>query len=66
MAVGSVKSDGKVSEESAKGEELEIVAPGDKIEVSALLGGTAVVSGTSLAAPHVVAVASLLWEKDLI
>ncbi|MCR5796309.1 MAG: S8 family peptidase [Eubacterium sp.] len=65
VAVGSVKSDGTVSENSAKGEELELVAPGDKIEASALLGGTAVVSGTSLAAPHVTAIASLLWEKDM-
>ena len=65
MAVGSVDSAGEKSVASASGEELEIVAPGEKVTSTALLGGTSATSGTSLAAPHVVGVASLLWQKDL-
>ncbi len=65
MAVGSVDSEGIVSDNSGKGDELEIVAPGEKVTATSLLGGTTNASGTSLAAPHVVGVASLLWEKDL-
>lgn len=65
MAVGSVDSKGEKSGASASGQELEIVAPGEKVVSTALLGGTMALSGTSLAAPHVVGVASLLWQKDL-
>ncbi len=65
IAVGSVDAEGVVSENSSTGEELDLVAPGEKILSSSLLGGTLVTSGTSLSAPHVVGAASLLWEKDL-
>lgn len=65
MAVGSVNSMGDRSEESATGEDLEIVAPGDLIQSTGDFGGIAVRSGTSMAAPHVVGVASVLWQKDL-
>lgn len=64
MAVGSVDSNGQVCEDSAEGEELEIVAPGEKVVSTSHFGGVASASGTSLAAPHVVGVASLLLEKD--
>lgn len=65
VAVGAVDCEGNKSVDSAGGDELELVAPGEKVKSSALLGGSVVVSGTSLSAPHVVGVASLLWEKDL-
>lgn len=65
IAVGSVDYEGNKSDASASGEKLELVAPGEKVMCSALLGGTVAASGTSLSAPHVTAVASLLWEKDL-
>ncbi len=65
VAVGAVDCEGNKSADSAGGDELELVAPGEKVKSSALLGGSVVVSGTSLSAPHVVGVASLLWEKDL-
>lgn len=65
MSVGSVNSQGKVSDFSAKGEELEIVAPGESVLSTGDFGGISVYSGTSIAAPHIVGVASLLWEKDL-
>lgn len=65
IAVGSIKSNGEKSEKSAVGNEIEVVAPGEKVKSSALLNGTVVVSGTSIAAPQVSAIASLLWEKDI-
>ena len=65
LAVGSVDSHGDVSEGSAIGEEVELVAPGEQILSTGAFGGIAVFSGTSMAAPHVAGVASVLWEKDL-
>ncbi len=64
MAVGSVDKDGEVVEESAKGEEVEIVAPGELVRTTGFIGTEEVVSGTSLAAPQIAAVASLIWQKD--
>lgn len=65
MAVGSVDKHGDIVESSAKGEEVEIVAPGELVRSTGVLGDQRVDSGTSLAAPQVAAVASLIWEKDL-
>lgn len=65
IAVGSVDAQGEVSDFSAKGEELEVVAPGEAVRVTGAFGADMVVSGTSMAAPHVTAVASLLWGKNL-
>lgn len=65
MAVGSVDKQGDVAESSARGEEVEIAAPGELVKSTGFLGEQSVNSGTSLAAPQVAAVASLIWEKDL-
>ncbi|WP_455716664.1 S8 family peptidase [Anaerosporobacter sp.] len=64
IAVGSVNSNGEISPSSSKGEEIEIVAPGELVKSTGAFGGEVVSSGTSMAVPHVVGVASLLWEKD--
>lgn len=64
MAVGSVDKKGEAAASSAKGEELELVAPGELVQTTGFLGSELVTSGTSLAAPQVSAVASLIWEKD--
>lgn len=65
IAVGSIDSTGKVSDYCAKGAQIELVAPGEQIVSSGAFDGTMVSSGTSMAAPHVTGVASVLWQKDL-
>lgn len=63
ISVGSVASDGNISRFSPLG--CEIVAPGEKITSTDVFNTVSVSSGTSLAAPHIVGIASRLWEKDL-
>lgn len=66
MAVGSVDQTGEVVESSAKGEEIEVVAPGEMVRSTGILPTVELVeSGTSLAAPQVTGVASLIWAKDM-
>ena len=64
MAVGAVNKDGMVEHYSAKGEEIEVVAPGELVRTTGFIGTEEVISGTSLAAPQVTAVATLIWQKD--
>ena len=64
IAVGSVDTSAKKTEESAVGEEVELVAPGEQILSDSMLGLETAVSGTSMAAPHVTAAAAVLWQKD--
>lgn len=65
MAVASVNPEAEISEFSNTGEELDVAAPGEKVRVAGFFNGSIVTHGTSIAAPHVTGVASLLWEKDL-
>lgn len=66
MAVGSVDQTGEVAENSAVGEEVEVVAPGELVRSTGILPDVQLVeSGTSLAAPQVAGVASLIWAKDM-
>lgn len=65
MAVGSVNGDNEISEYSARGDKIDVLAPGEKVETYGGFGGYIVASGTSMAVPHVVGIASILWEKDL-
>ena len=64
IAVGSIDSEGKPAENSAKGETLELMAPGENIISSGIFGGVVGASGTSMATPHVVGVASVLMELN--
>lgn len=64
MAVGAVNKDGDVSKFSARGGKVEIVAPGELVRTTGEFGSELVTSGTSLAAPQVAGVASLLMESN--
>ncbi len=64
LAVGSVNQKMEVSNFSARGGEVDLVAPGENIPVSMPLGFYGLSSGTSFAAPHVTAMAALLWSNN--
>ncbi len=64
IAVGSVTAAGLAAEDSAGGEALELMAPGEDILSSGIFGGVTGMSGTSMAAPHVAGVASILMELN--
>ena len=65
IAVGSVDKEAQVTGSSPKGEEVEIVAPGELVRSTGVLGDERVDSGTSLAAPQVAAVAAKIWSKNI-
>lgn len=63
LAVGSVDTNACHSEFSAVGEEVDIVAVGENVVTTGVLDGVMVTEGTSMAAPQVAAVASVLMEE---
>ncbi len=63
MAVGGVSADMSPADCSVQGAGVELSAPGEYIPVLAQLGGLTVESGTSMAVPHIAAVAAKLWEN---
>ena len=65
MAVAATDTESEISDFSNVGEELDVAAPGEKVRVLGFFGLNGVTHGTSIAVPHVVGVASLLWEKDM-
>ncbi|WP_350342930.1 S8 family peptidase [Proteinivorax tanatarense] len=64
MAVGSVDSNGSRSSFSNYGDGLDIVAPGRNIYSTTPNNGYNTFTGTSMAAPHVAGVASLIRSVD--
>lgn len=64
MAVGAVGADGKISEESSTGFEIDVTAPGEQISSTGAFDGIMISGGTSMAAPHVTGIASVLWQKN--
>lgn len=64
IAVGSSNMQGNIAENSARGEKVDIYAPGDNILVDDPLFGTTDVSGTSMACAQVTAAASVILERD--
>lgn len=65
IAVGSVDKNAVLTDESATGEEVELVAPGSQILTDGAFGGSLVAGGTSLSVAHVTGAASAIWQKDL-
>lgn len=64
IAVGAINSEGRISDISSVGEEIDLFAPGETIPATGYFGEVIETSGTSMAAPHVTGVASVLWGKD--
>ena len=64
VAVSAVDKENKIADFSSQGEGIDLCAPGVEVYTTALGKNYESVNGTSYAAPHVVAVAALLWEKD--
>jgi len=65
IAVGAVYPNDTRCEWSNTGPELEFVAPGVDIYSTHLNEGYTNMSGTSLAVPHVTAVAALIWSSKI-
>lgn len=64
IAVGSVDARAELAEESSKGEGVDILAPGELVRTLTNFGLETASSGTSIAAPHISAMAAVLWERD--
>ena len=60
VAVGAVDPNDRVTRFSNSNSRLAVLAPGEEILSDGLFGGVTVISGTSMATPHVAGVAALL------
>ncbi len=76
VSVGAVNKNTLIPDWSSRGinlttkpyivetQDIELVAPGNNIESAWKDGGYAILSGTSMASPHVAGLAAKLWQKD--
>lgn len=64
IAVGSIDANGQLSNRSATGDKVDVVAPGEQILSTSAFEGIMASSGTSMAVPHVTGIASILWQKN--
>lgn len=65
ISVGSVDAGARISQSSAKGKHVDIVAPGEKVCSTGEFGDILISSGTSLSSPQVAAAVSIIWQKDI-
>lgn len=65
VAVGASTPQGELSDMTSRGEELELVAPGENIHSVGWLGSEVVCGGTSISVAHAVGACSLIWQKDM-
>lgn len=76
VAVGAIDINNEVTDWSSRGnisnskpyvvedKDIEVTAPGVNIESTWKDGGYAILSGTSMATPHIVGLAAKLWQRD--
>lgn len=65
IVVGAIKKNGHKETYSNYGSALDVVAPGANIWTTDSNGQYVCVSGTSVSAPHVSAIAALIWARNI-
>ncbi len=63
LSVGSIDSNGELADSSAKGNKVDLVAPGELVCTTGEFGDILIESGTSLASPQIAAIASNIWQN---
>ena len=64
ICVGAVDNNNNIAEFTNTGDQMDLVAPGVKVETVNREGAPVKISGTSAAAQHVAGAAALVWSKD--